>query len=204
MTEVAAILLAAGAASRYRAAGGVEASKLIANFRGEPLVRSTASAALSSRAKKPLVVVTGHACDQIEAALFALEATFVHNPDYASGLSSSLKTGVAVLPESASGALILLADMPRVSAKLLDRLIAAFAERPEALAVIPVLGGERGNPALLSRALFAEVATLEGDEGARRLLRRADPQRIVEVELDDAAITLDVDTPEDLEKARRL
>ena len=105
--------------------------------------------------------------------------------------------------ESASGELILLGDMPRVSAILLDRLIAAFTERPAALAVIPVHGGERGNPALISRALFAEVATLEGDEGARRLLRQADPQRIVEVELDDAAITLDVDTPEDLEKARR-
>jgi molybdenum cofactor cytidylyltransferase len=202
MTEVAAILLAAGAASRFRAAGGVEASKLVANFRGEPLVRSGASAALSSRAKKPLIVVTGHACDEIEAALSGIDATFVHNPDYASGLSSSLKVGVAALPESAGGALILLGDMPSVSAKLLDRLIAAFAGRPEALAVIPVLGGERGNPALLSRALFAKVAMLEGDEGARRLLRQANPQHIVEVELDDAAIALDVDTPEDLEKAR--
>ena len=203
MTEVAAVLLAAGAASRYRAAGGVEASKLVADFRGVPLVRAAASAALSSQAR-PLIVVTGHACEKIEAALSGLDATFVHNPDYASGLSSSIKAGVAALPESASGALILLGDMPRVSAKLLDRLIAAFAERPEALAVIPVFGGERGNPALLSRALFAEVATLAGDEGARRLLRQADPRRIVEVELDDDAIALDVDTPEDLEKARRL
>ena len=161
MTEVAAVLLAAGAASRYRAAGGAEASKLVANFRGEPLVRAAAAAALASRAKKPLIVVTGHACEDIEAALSGIDATFVHNPDYASGLSSSLKAGVAALPESASGALILLGDMPRVSAKLLDRLIAAFAERPEALAVIPVHGGERGNPALLSRALFAEIATLD-------------------------------------------
>ena len=203
MTEVAAVLLAAGAASRYRAAGGVEASKLVADLRGGPLVRAAASAALSSQAR-PLIVVTGHACEKIEAALSGLDATFVHNPDYASGLSSSLKAGVAALPESASGALILLGDMPRVSAKLLDRLIAAFVERPAALAIIPVLGGKRGNPALLSRALFAEVATLAGDEGARRLLRQADPRRIVEVELDDDAITLDVDTPEDLEKARRL
>ena len=110
-----------------------------------------------------------------EAALSGMDVTFVHNPDYASGLSSSLKAGVAALPESASGALILLGDMPRVSAKLLDRLIAAFAERPETLAVIPVIGGERGNPALLSRALFAKVATLEGDAGARRLLETGRP-----------------------------
>lgn len=204
MIEVAAVLLAAGAASRYRAAGGAEVSKLVASFRGEPLVRAVAAAALASRAKKPLIVVTGHAFEDIEAAFSGIDATLVHNPDYASGLSSSLKAGVAALPESANGALILLADMPRVSAKLLDRLIAAFAERPEALAVLPVHGRERGNPALLSRALFAEMARLTGDEGARRLLRQADPRRIVEVEVDDAAITLDVDTPQDLEKARRL
>ncbi|MGO9744024.1 MAG: NTP transferase domain-containing protein [Roseiarcus sp.] len=196
--DIAAILLAAGTASRYRAAGGAEASKLIADFHGEPVVRAAAKAALASRAA-PLVVVTGYAREKIEAALAGLDAVFVHNADYATGLASSLRAGLAAVPRAA-GALVLLGDMPRVPPSALDLLIAAFAERRDALAVIPVFRGERGNPVLLSRALIPEIERLSGDEGARRLLRAADPRRILEVAFDDAAITLDVDTPADLRR----
>ena len=203
MTEVAAVVLAAGASSRYRAAGGAEASKLLAPHRGEPLVRRVAKAALASRAR-PVVVVTGHARAAVEAALADLPLTFVFNPRFESGLASSLQSGVAALPEAAAGALVLLGDMPGVAAETIDRIIAAFSARPDALAALPVHAGRRGNPALLGRALFAAVARLEGDEGARRLLREADPGRVVELPFDDAAVTLDIDTPADLSTARKL
>jgi len=199
MSEVAAILLAAGSASRYRAAGG-ETTKLVAEFRGRPLARVAAEAASGSRAK-PLVVVTGFARESVEAALDGIPARFAHNANFASGLASSLKAGVAALPDAASGALILLADMPRVTPEILDRLIAEFAARPDSLAVIPTYRGERGNPVLLARALFAEVATLRGDEGARRVLKRMEPSRVVEVAFDAAGVALDVDTPGDLAAA---
>jgi molybdenum cofactor cytidylyltransferase len=199
MSEIAAIVLAAGSASRYRAAGGLEPSKLVAPFHGEPLVRAAVKAALA--AKLSGVVVTGHARDEVEAALAGLEITLAHNADFPSGLASSLKVGVAALPAGASGALVLLGDMPRVSPHVLSRLANAFAARPDALAVIPVFAGQRGNPVLLARALFAEVAKLQGDAGARRLLQAADAARVVEVEFGDEAVTLDVDTPEDLARA---
>jgi molybdenum cofactor cytidylyltransferase len=203
MTEVAAILLAAGRSSRYVAGGGAEVSKLLADYRGEPLVRSVARAALSSRAG-PVWVVTGHARAAVEAALADLPLSFVFNPDFASGLASSLKTGASALPQTAVGAMVLLGDMPDVDAAAIDRIVAAFLARPDALAAVPVHAGRRGNPVLLGRGLFAPVAGLEGDEGARRLLRETDRDRVAEVPFDDAAVTLDIDTPDDLKAARKL
>ncbi len=203
MSEIGAVVLAAGRSSRFRAEGGQEISKLVAVLDGKPLVRHAAEAALASRAR-PVVVVTGHAREAVEAALAGLPLAFAHNADFAGGLASSLKAGAVALPAHVAGALVLLGDMPRIEAALLDRLIDAFAARPLALAAVPVHAGRRGNPVLLSRALFAALARLEGDEGARRLLREADPQRIVEVEVESDGVTLDIDTPGELAAARNL
>jgi molybdenum cofactor cytidylyltransferase len=202
MSEIAAILLAAGSASRFKAAGGGEASKLVAPLAGKPLVRHAAEAALGSRAV-PLVVVTGHDRRAVEAALEGLAARFAHNAGYIRGLASSLRTGVAALPASAAGALILLGDMPAVTPALIDRLIAAFDEQPDALAAAPILDGRRGNPVLLSRALFGAIAKLDGDEGARKLLKGAAAGQVIEVEVSGMAAMLDVDTPQGLAEARR-
>ena len=203
MGEVAAVVLAAGRSSRYLAGGGAEASKLVAEYRGEPMVRRVARAALASCAR-PVVVVTGHARMDVEAALAGLPLAFAFNPDFGSGLASSLKTGVAALPEAALGAVVLLGDMPDVEAEMIDRIIEAFAAHPDASAAVPVHAGRRGNPVLLGRALFSAVARLEGDEGARRLLREAASGRVVEVPFDAAAVALDIDTSDDLAAARKL
>jgi molybdenum cofactor cytidylyltransferase len=203
MVEVGAIVLAAGRSARYRAAGGREASKLIAPLGGKPLVRRVVEAALGSRAR-PAVVVTGHAGAEVEAALADLPVVFARNENFAAGLASSLRVGLAALPSGVAGAVVLLADMPGVEAALIDRLIAAFAAEPAALAVVPSRGGRRGNPALLSRALFPALTRLEGDEGARRLLDQADRASIVAVEVEDDGAAFDVDTPADLARARNL
>lgn len=203
MAEIGAIVLAAGRSSRFRAAGGAEPSKLIAALANKPLVRRVAEAALASRAN-PVVVVTGHAREAVEAALADLPVVFTHNPDFASGLASSLKAGVAALPRGGAGALVLLGDMPGIETGLIDRLIAAFVARPLALAAAPVHAGRRGNPVLLSRALFPALLRLEGDEGARGLLGKADPLAIVEVEAESDGVTVDIDTPSELAAARNL
>ena len=201
MVEVAAVLLAAGSASRFRAAGG-EASKLVAILGGKPLVRHAADAALGSKAR-PVIVVTGHERPEVEAALAGLPLRFTHNADYALGLASSLKTGIAAVPASADGALVLLGDMPAVAPALIDRLIAAFGARPDALAAAPVAEGRRGNPVLLSRALFAAIAGLDGDEGARKLLVGAGAGQVIEVGAAGPGATLDIDTPAALDEARK-
>ena len=120
MIDVAAVVLAAGRSSRFHAAGGAGETKLIATLDGKPVVRHVVEAALASRAR-PVIVVVGHASGAVEAALAGLPATIVFNPDYATGLASSLRAGLTAAPTDAAGALMLLGDMPRVEAALIER-----------------------------------------------------------------------------------
>lgn len=198
MSAVAAIVLAAGTSSRYRRADAAIPTKLVADLHGLPLVRHVVSAALGSRAR-PVVVVTGHAELDVRHALEGLDVSFVHNPDFADGLSTSLRSGLTALPAQTRGALVLLGDMPTIHSVLLGRLIDAFERGHGVDAVVPVQGGRRGNPALLGRNLFAAAATLVGDEGARRLLSRA---HVLELPVFGDAISLDVDDPEALRRLR--
>ncbi|HMN71985.1 MAG TPA: nucleotidyltransferase family protein [Rhodoblastus sp.] len=195
MVEVAAIVLAAGRSTRF--SGGADGvTKLAAELDGAPLVRHAVEAATGC-GTRPVVVVTGHARDRVVAALAGLSIVEAPNPDFASGIASSVRTGLAALNESVDGALVFLGDMPRVTAALARRLIDAFAADPQLDAVAPLVEGRRGNPILLSRRLFAAAMKLEGDEGARRILMRPD-LRIAEVAIDDDGAAIDVDTPEAL------
>jgi molybdenum cofactor cytidylyltransferase len=195
MTEVAALVLAAGRGTRFGA--GATASKVLAPLDGLPLIRHVAEAALASRARE-VVVVTGHAGEAVAAALVGSAARVVHNPSFAEGMATSLRAGVAALDPRVDGVVVLLADMPRVTRAIIDALIATFEADADAEAVVPERHGRRGNPVLIARALFPAVAMLEGDQGARRLLARPDARVLVR-EIDDDAIEQDVDTPEALD-----
>jgi molybdenum cofactor cytidylyltransferase len=195
LSKIAAIILAAGLSSRFE--GGPEETKLVVPLFGKPLVRHIAEAALASRAR-PILVVTGHAATQVEATLENLDVSFISNPDYRTGLASSLKAGIAALPETAAGVLVLLAYMPCVSVGLIDRLIQAFEESAQApFAVAPVRAGLRGNPVLIGRDLFDSIKRLDGDRGARACLEAAGKD-VLECLVDDNAIEIDIDTKETL------
>jgi molybdenum cofactor cytidylyltransferase len=185
--RIAALLLAAGSSRRMG-----ETNKLIATVGGRPLVRIAAEAALASEATT-LTVVTGHAPRDVEAALAGLDFVRVHNPDFAGGLSTSLRAGIASLAPDVDGVVVLLADMPAITAATVDRLIGAF--RPDRIAVA-TFAGERGNPVLWSRRFFPELMAVAGDTGGRRLID-AHRDAVTEIEL-GAAVALDVDTPEAL------
>ena len=189
--RIAAVILAAGRSTRM---GGP--NKLTAEIAGRPLVRIAAEEALASRAR-PVVIVTGHQRERVEAALKGLNVQRVHNPDFAAGLSTSLKVGLAALPPEADGAIVCLGDMPQVRASLIDQLTAAFDPERGALVVVPSIEGKRGNPVVWSRRFFPELMALEGDVGARHLIARY-PEAVVEVPVTDNAALIDVDTPEAL------
>lgn len=191
---IVAILLAAGRGSRF----GDLANKLLADLDGRPLIRRAAEAALASRLRR-VIVVTGHQRAKIETALSGLRLSFAHNCDFASGLASSLRRGLAAAAD-ADGVIVLLADMPAVSPRIVDALVSAFEREPGVPAVVPLRGGRRGNPALLSKRLFSRLARLEGDEGARRLLSALDG--VLELPVEDDAVLADVDTPADLARLR--
>jgi len=189
--HVAAIVLAAGRSTRM---GGP--NKLLAEIGGKPLVRIAAEQALATRAR-PVVVVTGHQRGELEAALKGLPVAFAHNPDFAEGLSGSLKAGIAALPPAVDGAIVCLGDMPQVDAALIDRLAAAFDPEKGALVVVPTTAGKRGNPVVWSRRFFADLARLEGDVGARHLIGSY-PEAVVEVAVEGRGALVDVDTPDAL------
>jgi molybdenum cofactor cytidylyltransferase len=194
--DIAAVVLAAGRSTRMGAA-----NKLTADIDGKPMVRRVVEAALASAAS-PVLVVTGHQAADVRAALAGLAVAFVDNPDYAAGLSTSLKAGVAAVPDAARGAVVLLGDMPRITPAHLDRLIAAFAAAEGAAIIVPTHAGRRGNPVVWSRAYFAEMLQLEGDAGAKRLMA-AHASHVREVDLGTDAIFVDVDTPEALAEIRQ-
>jgi molybdenum cofactor cytidylyltransferase len=200
MTEIAAIILAAGRSTRF-AGDQPGMTKLVAELNGKPLVRHVAEAAFASKAQ-PVIVVTGHADDQVREALAGLPLIFVHNKDFGTGLASSLRTGIAAIPQTASGAIVLLGDMPLITAHLIDQLTAGFKANPVADVIVPVTQGRRGNPVLLARALFPAVTQLTGDEGARRLLKEPGAN-VVEMAFEGAAAAVDIDTPEALEILRK-
>jgi molybdenum cofactor cytidylyltransferase len=189
--RIAAVVLAAGRSTRMAGT-----NKLTAKLGGKPLVRIAAEQALASRAAS-VIVVTGHDRERVEAALAGLPVRLVHNPDFAQGLGTSLRAGIAAVPAEADGAVVCLGDMPRVDAGLIDRLIAAFAPDRGALAVVPTIDGQRGNPVLWSRRFFPDLMAIEGDVGARQLIGRYG-EAVAEVPVSGRAALLDVDTPEAL------
>jgi molybdenum cofactor cytidylyltransferase len=161
---------------------------------GAPLVARAVDAALASQAAN-VIVVTGHQGESVTAALSGKPITFVHNPAFAEGLSSSLRAGLAAVPSDADAVVVCLGDMPRVAAGVIDRLIAAYSPVEGRGICIPTIHGKQGNPVLWDRVFFAEMAALTGDAGAKRLIgRHAD--RVCEVPVEDAGILYDVDTPD--------
>ncbi len=194
--RAAAIVLAAGRGTRM---GGP--NKLMEILHGKPLLRHAVDAVLASKAR-PVVVVTGHEREKVEDALSGLEVRFVHNPDYADGLATSLRAGISTLPPQSEAAAILLGDMPQISPDLIERLTGALDPERGLLIAVPVRDGKRGNPVVWSRRFFEELTKLEGDTGARHLIG-ANAEAVAEVAVTDDAAFLDVDTPEALGTARK-
>ena len=191
--KIGALVLAAGQSRRMGAL-----NKLLVEVDGEPMVRRVVDAALASRAD-PVVVVTGHEAERIKGALAGRDVVMIHNPDFAEGMSSSLKTGIAALDPALDGVVVCLGDMPRTNAALIDSLVAAFNPLEGRAIGVPTYRGKRGNPVLWSARFFDEINGLAGDVGARHLI--GDHADVVyEVESPDHSVTVDVDTPEALDE----
>lgn len=191
--KVHVVLLAAGRSSRM---GGP--NKLMALFGQKPLIRQSAERAVASKAQGT-IVVTGHQAERIGQTLEGLDLRLVHNADFAAGLSSSLKVGVAALPDDAAGALVMLGDMPGVSVQDLDGMIDAFRKSGGSSIIRATHDGKRGNPVLLPRSLFPAIETLQGDTGARHLVE-AEGATVIDVEI-GAGAAIDVDTRDAMAQA---
>jgi molybdenum cofactor cytidylyltransferase len=192
--RIAALLLAAGKSSR------MGSNKMLEEIDGQPMVARTAQRLLSSRAR-PIVAVLGNMADQVDAAIGKLPLERVRNPDFADGLSTSVKAGIAALPSEIDGFIVCLGDMPLITGREIDQLIAAFNPLEGRAIVVPMRHGKRGNPILWASRFIPEMSALSGDTGARRLIEdHAD--LVAEVEMNSDNVLVDIDTPEALAALR--
>jgi CTP:molybdopterin cytidylyltransferase MocA len=178
------IILAAGTSSRMGAA------KQLLDCAGEPLLLRMVRIALASQAQR-VVVVLG-ACMQDCAAVLADEPVrLIENVAWQEGMASSIRAGVAALQHEVDGCVILLGDQPMVSTALLDQMFAAGHR-----IVAASYDGIVGPPVFFSRPYFDELLALQGEHGARRLLRAHAAETTT---IDFAAASCDLDTPQDYE-----
>jgi molybdenum cofactor cytidylyltransferase len=178
------VVLAAGIGERF---GG---PKQLAMWKGRPLIAHVIQAAKES-GLSPIVVVLGAHGEEIRRAVADGTIEFVENREWRNGQSSSVHAGLSAIGGRVEAAAFLLADMPRVSAETIRRLVEAHRTSLPSI-VAPVGGGRRGNPVLFDRRVFPSLQALSGDQGGRSLLDRwpwqaveADPREFAEVDRPD-------------------
>jgi molybdenum cofactor cytidylyltransferase len=185
---ISGVVLAAGSATRFGS------TKQLVPYRGKPLAQHAIDA-LASAGVDEVVVVTGHDADTVEAALrLPPQGRFVRNPEYRSGLSSSVGAGVHALADDSEAAVVLLADQPGVTDAEVRALVDRF--RATRSRIVRIAYGDGPGPALLSREIFAEAGHLHGDTGARELMA-SHADWVEEVDVPFAAPP-DIDRPVDL------
>ncbi|GAA0413783.1 4-diphosphocytidyl-2C-methyl-D-erythritol synthase [Acrocarpospora corrugata] len=187
ITDITGILLAAGAGRR------LGTPKALVEFDGERLV-DRGVRLLTEGGCHPVVVVLGAATTPVCGAVTVL------NPDWETGMASSLRVGLTAMPESASAVVIALVDQPLIRPAAIERLTAAY--RKGAAIAVATYGGKPRNPVLVAREYVAELSeSLTGDAGARPFLR-AHPELVTEVPCDDVGDPADIDEAADLTAIR--
>jgi len=189
---VAGVVLAAGTSSR------MGENKLFLRLGGETVLRRAVHTALAA-GLEPVLVVLGHESERARTELEGLPCAPVLNPDYARGIHTSLRTGIAAVPEDAPAALVLLADMPFVTAEMVLAVVARY-RGGEAPLVVSTYDGVDAPPMLYDRALFAELRALDGDGCGKRVVKRHRGEAL-DVAWPAAALG-DLDQPADVERAR--
>ena len=191
MSGVSAVVLAAGAGSRF---GG---GKLLASFRGRTLIEATLSG-LRGAPVDEIIVVAGAEGERLRSISTADEMRVIDNPDWAEGMSTSVRAGLRACASDTRAAVICLADQPLVGAEAVERLVEAF--RRGARIAVATYGGEMRNPVLFARGVWPLLLReMSGDKGARVFLKHHQ-DIVTEVACDDIADPTDVDTVEDLRR----
>jgi molybdenum cofactor cytidylyltransferase len=193
MARPAIVLLAAGTSSRY----GASLKQLACLDDGRSLVRRAAETALSTAL--PVWVVTGAEAERVQDALAGLPLGVVHNAAWARGMGSSLSVGVRRAMEAgASAVIVMLADQPLVDVGDLQALLREHAAHANSIIAAEYGAGVSGPPCLFPAADFPALVALDGDRGARQVIKQ-NADRARQVAMPNAA--LDVDTSADLMRA---
>jgi len=187
--RTAGVILAAGGSER------LGRPKQLLDWGGVPFIRQVALNALEA-SLAPLVAVTGADRDQIESALAGLDVRCVHNPQWAEGQSTSMRAGLAALPENTDSALFLLSDQPQIDPGLIRQLLAHYAEHRGPITA-PMVRGQRANPVLFGQEAFNALREVKGDRGGRAVFGQF---QVDWLPWADDRILLDVDQEGDYER----
>lgn len=194
--SLAAILLAAGASTRFAGA-----NKLLAPLNGVPLVRHVAKVLCASNLDE-IIAVTGPDAEDLTTVLSGLPIRFAHNATFADGMGSSIACGIRALPADCDGAFIVPGDMPKLSTALLVQLAEAFTAGGMSSPVYPARGdGTQSPPVLWPRSAFAALAKLSGPFGGKSLLADLGGTALT---VTDDTLLADVDTVADLDRLQAL
>lgn len=185
---ISAVLLAAGESRRM-----VEFKQLLP-FGDKTFVECCVDNLLASRAGE-VIVVTGHRAADVQEALRDRAVRCVYNPDYRSGMSSSIKCGVEAISENARAVMIALVDQPQIGSDIYNRVIEAYEEN-RAIIVVPSYNGRNGHPVVLDSSLKEEILSIDPRRGLRQVVH-AHATEVVHVEVSSDSILMDFDLPED-------
>lgn len=189
LEPIAGIILAAGGSTRFGQ------PKQLLDFHGKPFVRVIAEKALAA-GLTPVIIVTGSHGDVVKRAVDGIPVQVVHNPEWESGQSASIRAGVSSLPAKCGGALFLLSDQPQVTVEVIRSLLETHSrDLPAVLA--PYVQDRRANPVLFDRQTFTDLLNLKADQGGRAIFSKFSPACM---EWADDRLLLDVDTPEDYQR----
>jgi molybdenum cofactor cytidylyltransferase len=192
LERVAGIVLAAGASTR------MGKNKMLLELDGESILRRTAGRALAA-GLDPVIVVLGHEAERARAELSGLRICAVINPDYPRGINTSLKAGVAAVPGDCAAVVVLLADMPFVTDRMIAELVERYRESGARL-VVSDYEGVHAPPHLYDRSLLPELGAMEGEGCGKQVVRRHRDEAAA-VGRPAAALT-DIDRPQDWERIR--
>lgn len=186
-----AMILAAGESRR------MGRQKLLLPFKGKTIIETVIKKVICSKAEKILVVI-GSEKENMEKKIREYPVKIAYNPDFRSGMLSSLQRGFKALPKSAEAVLIVLGDQPALSSAVINKIIDAYKRTKKGI-VLPIYRGERGHPVLIDMKYRQEVARLDPDIGLRQLVydQRED---ILEVKVTTPSILRDIDDERDYRK----
>jgi molybdenum cofactor cytidylyltransferase len=187
--RVAGVILAAGKSKR------LGRPKQVLEWQGEPFIRQVARTALAA-GLSPVIVVTGAASQEVDQALVGLPVLQIFNPNWEQGQSTSIKTGLAYIPDETGAVVFMLVDQPQVTREVIQALVSAHSRTLDGI-VAPEVDGQRANPVLFDQDIIPELLKLEGDVGGRAVFSN---HHVTMIPWDDPKLLLDVDTPEDYQR----
>lgn len=188
--NISATILAAGSSSRMG-----RDNKLLLPVHGQPIINHVCNAVMKSKIKN-VVVVTGYQHSQIEEILPETIDNVMYNEQWENGMASSISLGISSLPSTIDGNMVILGDMPLLTAEIIDMIFDKFLENKGQKIVYPIWRDVQCNPVIFPKKYFSEIRSLRGDQGCKVLIKKS-LDSTIGVHVNSSEVSFDCDTMDD-------